>query len=88
MIVKIPATTAGLAAFEEVTYQGISVNATVSFSLPQCVAVAEAVERGFKRRESEGLESAISPVCTIMVGRLDDSLEVQAERTITTDPDF
>lgn len=90
MIVKIPATTAGLAAFEEVTYQGISVNATVSFSLPQCVAVAEAVERGFKRRESEGLDiSTMSPVCTIMVGRLDDWLKVQAEKNnITTDPGF
>lgn len=81
VIVKIPATTASLAAFEEITYRGVSVNATVSFSLPQCVAVAEAVERGFKRREREGLDiSTMGPVCTIMVGRLDDWLKVQAER--------
>jgi transaldolase len=90
MIVKIPATTAGLAAFEEVTYRGVSVNATVSFSLPQCVAVAEAVERGLRRRESEGLDIAtMGPVCTIMVGRLDDWLKVQAERkNITIDPGY
>jgi transaldolase len=90
MIVKIPATAAGIAAFEEVTYRGVSVNATVSFSLPQCVAVAEAVERGLRRREREGLNiSSMGPVCTIMVGRLDDWLKVQAEKqSITTDPGY
>ena len=90
MIVKIPATAAGIAAFEEVTYRGVSVNATVSFSLPQCVAVAEAVERGLGRREREGLNiSSMGPVCTIMVGRLDDWLKVQAEKqSITTDPGY
>src|SRR6202789_997996 len=41
MIVKIPATHAGIAAMEEATYSGISVNATVSFTLPQSIAVAE-----------------------------------------------
>src|SRR6267142_2377580 len=42
MIVKIPATRAGIPAIEEASYRGISINATVSFTLPQCVAVAEA----------------------------------------------
>jgi transaldolase len=88
MIVKIPATSAGIVAMEETTYRGVSINATVSFTLPQCVAVAEAVERGLRRREKEGLAVAnMGPVCTIMVGRLDDWLKVQAERNmITTDP--
>src|SRR5262249_39051261 len=40
MIVKIPVTQAGIPAIEEVTYRGISINATVCFTLPQCVAVA------------------------------------------------
>jgi len=73
MIVKIPVTRAGIPAIEEATYRGVSINATVCFTLPQCIAVAEAVERGLKRRESEGKEIAsMGPVCTIMVGRLDD----------------
>jgi transaldolase len=81
MIVKIAATRAGIVAIEEATYHGISINATVSFTLPQAIAVAEAVERGLKRREAEGLEIAtMGPVCTIMVGRLDDWLKVQMER--------
>ncbi len=77
MIVKIPVTQAGIPAIEEATYRGISINATVCFTLPQCIAVAEAVERGLKRREREGKNiAAMGPVCTIMVGRLDDWLKV------------
>ncbi|HTU42518.1 MAG TPA: transaldolase family protein [Candidatus Aquilonibacter sp.] len=90
MIVKIPATSAGIAAIEEATYHGVSVNATVSFTLPQAIAVAEAIERGLKRRETEGLEiSSLGPVCTIMVGRLDDWLKVLAEKNnISIDPGY
>ena len=90
MIVKIPVTRAGIPAIEEATYHGISINATVSFTLPQCIAVAEAVERGLRRRESEGKEIAtMGPICTIMVGRLDDWLKVVAEKeNITIDPGY
>lgn len=81
IIVKIPVTKAGVAAIEEATYCGVSINATVSFSVPQALAVAEAVERGLKRREAEGKDiSSMGPVCTIMVGRLDDWLKVLANR--------
>ncbi|HZV59573.1 MAG TPA: transaldolase family protein [Candidatus Eremiobacteraceae bacterium] len=90
MIVKIPVTRAGIPAIEEATYRGVSINATVCFSLPQCVAVAEAVERGLARREKEGQEIAsMGPVCTIMVGRLDDWLKVLVEKdNITIDPGY
>ena len=88
MIVKIPATRAGIDAIEEATAAGISINATVSFTLPQCIAVAEAVERGLDRRIAAGHDiGRMGPVCTIMVGRLDDWLKVVMERDgITTDP--
>jgi transaldolase len=90
IIVKIPVTRAGLPAIEEATHRGVSINATVSFTLPQAIAVAEAVERGLKRRESEGKDiSTMGPVCTIMVGRLDDWLKAVAEKeNITIDPGY
>jgi transaldolase len=90
MIVKIPATSAGIEAIEEATYQGVSINATVSFTLPQAIAVAEAVERGLKRRENSGQETAsMGPVCTIMVGRLDDWLKVLVEKNnVSIDPGY
>lgn len=90
MIVKIAATHAGLAAMEEATFRGISINATVSFTLPQAIAVAEAVERGLKRREAEGLDiSTMGPVCTLMVGRLDDWLKVLHDKhNLSVDPGY
>ncbi len=90
IIVKIPVTEAGVAAIEESTYRGVSINATVCFTVPQAIAVAEAVERGLQRREKEGKDiSTMGPVCTIMVGRLDDWLKVVAERDgIVTNPAY
>jgi len=90
VIVKIPATAAGIPAIEEATYAGISINATVSFSVPQAIMVAEAVERGLRRREAEGKPTLdMGPVCTIMVGRLDDWLKVVADKKgILTDPGY
>ncbi len=76
MQVKMPASEAGVRAMEEATYRGISINATVSFTVAQTVAVAEAVERGLKRRQEEGLPTdTMSPVCTVMIGRTDDWLK-------------
>ena len=86
--VKMPATAAGIKAVEESTYAGVNINATVSFTVPQAVAVAEAVERGLKRREAEGKDtSKMTPVCTIMVGRLDDWMKViQKKENIAVTP--
>jgi transaldolase len=88
IIVKIPATDTGIRAMEEATYRGISINATVSFTVPQALAVAEAIERGLERREADGLEvAAMGPVCTIMVGRLDDWMKAAAKRdSVVVDP--
>ncbi|MBC7234296.1 MAG: transaldolase [Chloroflexi bacterium] len=89
IIVKIPVTKAGIPAIEEATYRGVSINATVSFTVPQAIAVAEAVERGLRRREAEGKDIAsMGPVCTIMVGRLDDWLKVVVDKeNLIVDPE-
>ena len=90
IIVKIPATKTGIEAMEEATYRGVSVNATVSFTVPQAIAVGEAIERGLVQREAEALDvSAMGPVVTIMGGRLDDWLKkVVARDAITIDPGY
>ncbi|MDK0564257.1 transaldolase family protein [Clostridium perfringens] len=88
--IKIPASKAGIEAFEELTYLGVSINATVSFTCPQAIAVAEAVERGLNRRVKEGLPiDNMHPVCTIMVGRLDDYLKAYVQdNNIDINPEF
>ncbi len=81
MQVKIPVTRAGLQAIEQASFQGVNINATVCFTVPQALAVAQAVERGLQRRAEAGLDSAdMSPVCTIMVGRMDDWLKLLRQR--------
>jgi len=88
IIVKIPATERGIAAMEEAAYQGVSINATLSFTVAQAVTVGEALDRAHRRRASEGLaEREFGHVVTIMGGRLDDWLKIWvARREILTTP--
>lgn len=88
--VKVPVTKDGLVAIEEATFHGVNINATVCFSVPQSIAVAEAMERGLHRRAAAGQDiSGMSPVCTIMVGRVDDWIQVLAKRDgIIVNPDY
>ena len=88
--VKLPVTSQGIVAIEEATYRGVNVNATVSFSVPQAIAVGEAVDRGLARRAEEGLPTDdMTPVCTIMVGRTDDWMQVVTKRDgITVNPSY
>ena len=89
IIVKIPATSTGIVAIEDAVSRGVSINVTVSFSVPQALAAAEAIERGMRRRESAGHDvSRMGHVVTIMVGRLDDWLkDVVARDGVEIDPE-
>jgi len=86
--VKIPVTAAGIKAIEIAAYNGVNINATVCFTVPQAIAVAEAIERGMHRREKEGKPvDNMFHVCTIMIGRTDDWIKVVAKKEgITVTP--
>lgn len=90
IIVKIPATKVGIRAIEEATYRGISVNVTVSFTVAQAAAAAEAIERGLNRRTADGFpEREFGSVVTIMGGRLDDWLKaVAAKQRLLIEPGY
>ena len=69
--VKLPATSAGLGALEELAAKGICVTSTLSFTVAQAVAAAEAYKRG----KSRALKAGIAPApcfAVIMLGRVDD----------------
>ena len=89
MQVKIPTTKAGIKAMEEATYKGISVMSTICFSVDQAIACAEAIERGMKRREKEGLSNdGLNPVCAVLLGMQDDWLKQYSEaKGIVVHPD-
>lgn len=86
--IKFPAVKAGIEAMERVTEEGASINATVSFTVPQALAVGEMIERALDKREAAGEDvSWMAPVCTIMIGRTDDWVKAANKRDgITVDP--
>jgi transaldolase len=71
--VKLPVTAAGLDVLEECVAEGITVTATVSFTVPQVVAVAERHRRGASRARQQG-RAAGRCFAVIMIGRIDDYL--------------
>jgi transaldolase len=71
--VKLPATGAGLDVLEDCVAEGITVTATVSFTVPQVIAIAERHRAGIERART----NRVTPgkcFAVIMIGRLDDFL--------------
>jgi transaldolase len=69
--VKLPVTAAGLDVLEECVAEGITITATVSFTVPQVIAVAERHRAGAARARQAGIEPGHC-FAVIMIGRLDD----------------
>ena len=88
--IKCPALPAGIKAMEMLTAAGITVNATVSFTVPQAVQVAEAIERGLSQAGKNSVDTKdVTPYVTIMVVRIDDHLKrVRDSKNINMDPEI
>jgi transaldolase len=71
--VKLPVTAAGLDVLEECVAEGITITATVSFTVPQVVAIAERHRSGTARARRTGVVPGRC-FAVIMIGRLDDYL--------------
>jgi transaldolase len=71
--VKLPATAAGLDVLEECVAEGITVTLTVSFTVPQVIAIAERYRRGLARARNAGKRTGRC-FSVMMIGRLDDYL--------------
>ena len=78
--VKLPATAAGLDVCEDCIAEGITITVTVSFTVPQAVAIAERHRRGAERATANGIEAGRC-FAVIMIGRLDDYLRDVAHDT-------
>ena len=75
--VKLPATAAGLDVLEDCTAEGITATLTVSYTVPQVIAIAERHRQGIQRAEQNGVEPG-KCFAVIMIGRLDDYLRDMA----------
>lgn len=78
--VKLPATAAGLDVLEDCVAEGITCTATVSFTVPQVIAIAERHRAGIQRAKASGVKPG-KCFSVIMIGRLDDYLREIAHDT-------
>lgn len=70
VMIKVPATEAGYIAMEELSAQGIAVNATLIFKKEQAINCAKAFERGIARYGNK-----VDTVISIFVSRIDRALD-------------
>jgi transaldolase len=76
VMIKIPATTAGVPAVEEAISQGVNVNVTLIFSLAHYEAVAQAYIRGLERLLATGNDpSQVASVASFFVSRVDTAVD-------------
>ena len=71
--VKLPVTAAGLDVMEDCIAEGITITATVSFTVAQLLAIARRHETGIKRARQAGITPG-SCFAVLMIGRIDDYL--------------
>ena len=72
IMIKVPATTAGYEAMEELTSVGIPVNATLIFKKEQAISCANAFKRGTYMYDKK-----VDTVISIFVSRVDRALDVE-----------
>ncbi|MES2208394.1 MAG: transaldolase [Pseudomonadota bacterium] len=76
LMIKIPATAAGVIACEEVIAEGINVNVTLMFSEKHVNAIFAAYQRGLKRRLEKKLPlSNIHSVASVFISRVDVKID-------------
>ncbi|NEC34514.1 transaldolase [Streptomyces rubrogriseus] len=76
VMIKIPATRAGLPAITEVIGAGISVNVTLIFSLERYREVMDAYLAGLEKAQAAGIELAgIHSVASFFVSRVDSEID-------------
>jgi transaldolase len=78
--VKLPATSAGLDVMEDCIAEGITVAVTVSFTVPQAIAIAERHMAGIQRANAKSVQPG-KCFAVVMIGRLDDFLREVARDT-------
>ena len=82
LMVKVPATSAGIPAIEQLTSEGININATLMFSLDDYEAVAQAYVAGARACPDP---STLASVASFFVSRVDTATDDALEKVGTDD---
>ncbi len=76
ILIKVPATAAGVRALTLLTAEGINVNATLIFSVDRYLEIANAYLAGLERRLAAGEPlSTVTSVASLFVSRLDTKVD-------------
>lgn len=76
LMIKVPATPAGIPAIEDLIAEGINVNVTLIFSPAHYEAAAEAYWRGLRRRAEAGRDlRSVASVASFFVSRIDTAAD-------------
>jgi transaldolase len=76
VMIKVPATAAGIPAIEELTARGVNVNITLLFSVERYEQVIDAYVSGLERRAATGRPvDTISSVASFFVSRVDAKVD-------------
>ena len=88
VMVKVPATAAGLPAIEQLIADGLSINITLIFSLARYGEVIEAYLKGLERRVAAGQPLGdIRSVASFFVSRVDSKVDKAIEQRTAALPD-
>ncbi|MCB9450905.1 MAG: bifunctional transaldolase/phosoglucose isomerase [Anaerolineaceae bacterium] len=83
LMIKIPATPAGIPAIEDAIAAGINVNVTLIFSVQNYEQVAKAYIRGLEKRLAAGQDiSHIASVASFFVSRIDTMVDQMLQNNI------
>ncbi len=89
VMIKVPATNAGVPAIEQLISEGINVNVTLLFSQDYYVRVAEAYLSGLEKFAARvGDVSRVASVASFFISRIDAAVDAQLEAKLknATDP--
>jgi transaldolase len=81
VLIKLPGTSEGVEAFEELTARGVNVNMTLLFAVERYREIAEAYIRGLQKRVDAGepVDRAAS-VASFFVSRVDTKVDAELEK--------
>lgn len=83
LMIKVPATPAGIPAIRQLIEDGLNVNVTLLFAVSAYQAVHDAYMAGLEARLAKGLPvSGIASVASFFVSRIDASVAQRAEKLI------
>ena len=81
VMIKVPGTSAGVSAFEQLTAAGINVNVTLLFSVSRYREIAQAYIRGLEQRAARGEAiDNIASVASFFVSRVDSAVDALLEK--------